>query len=44
MFDTYGSGLKFHFAATDRASLANIERAIYEVTMPEFNLLAPPQT
>ena len=44
MFDTYGGDLKLYFAAVDRSRIASVERAIYEVTMPEFNILAPPQT
>ena len=42
MFDTYGENLKLHFAAAERQKIANLERAIYEVTMPEYNVLAPP--
>lgn len=44
MFDTYGSELRLYFSTVDRSRIASVERAIYEVAMPEFNLLAPSQT
>ena len=44
MFDTYGRNLKLNFAAADKRRIASLERAIYEVTMPEYNILAPPLT
>ena len=42
MFDTYGSSLQLHFTTIKQSRIASVERAIYEVTMPEFNILAPP--
>ena len=44
MFDTYGSELKLYFSTVDRSRIASVERAIYEIAMPEFNILAPSQT
>ena len=44
MFDTYGSELRLYFSTVDRSRIASVERAIYEVAMPEFNVLAPSQT
>ena len=44
MFDTYGSDLRFYFSTVDRSRIASVERAIYEIAMPEFNILAPSQT
>ena len=44
MFDTYGGELKLYFSTVDRSRIASVERAIYEVAMPEFNILAPSQT
>ena len=42
MFHTYENSAKLLFAALPEHDLARIERAIYETTMPEFNLIAPP--
>ena len=41
MFRVYGSSVKLRFASTAGVTIAKIERAIYETTMPEFNLIAP---
>ena len=42
MFTTYGDAVKMLFAALGGSQIANVERAIYETTMPEFNRVAPP--
>ena len=42
MFETYGEAAKMHFSASSVDQIARLERAIYETTMPEFNLMAPP--
>lgn len=44
MFDIYGRNLRLHFAIVEQSRIASVERAIYETTMPEFNILAPPAT
>lgn len=44
MFDTYGSDLRFYFSTVNRSRIASVERAIYEIAMPEFNILAPSPT
>ena len=42
MFETYGDSLTMKFAEIDAGRISNVERAIYETTMPEYNLIAPP--
>ena len=42
MFDVYGETAKMMFAGASVDEIAGLERAVYEVTMPEFNLIAPP--
>ena len=42
MFETYNEGVKMFFAPVEESRIAHVERAIYETTMPEFNVIAPP--
>ena len=42
MFSTYNETIRMLFAPSSEVQIANIERAIYETTMPEFNLVTPP--
>ena len=44
MFETYKESVQLYFSTAPKAKIAKIERAIYEVVMPEFNLIAPPNT
>lgn len=43
MFNAYGDVAKFLFAPVPAEQLGKVERAIYEVTAPEFNEVAPPE-
>lgn len=42
MFENYGENIELLFAGLPKDRLAPVERAIYETTMPEYNLRAPP--
>ena len=42
MFAAYRDKIKFLFAPTAPDRLARVERAIYETTLPAFNIIAPP--
>ena len=42
MFETYKEDVKMFFAPVPATRIASVERAIYETTMPEFNMIAPP--
>ena len=42
MFSVYKEHLKMLFTPIPRDQLPQIERAIYETTMPEYNLITPP--
>ena len=41
MFRTYGNEVRMKFAKVSTGNLSAVERAIYETTMPEYNLIAP---
>ena len=41
MFRVYGDGARFRFCRLPTERIAEVERAIYETTMPEFNMIAP---
>ena len=42
MFETYKEDVQMFFAPVPATRIASVERAIYETTMPEFNMIAPP--
>ena len=42
MFETYKENLQLYFSEVSETKISEIERAIYESVMPEFNLIAPP--
>ncbi len=42
MFTTYRESLTLSFAVVPASKLASVERAIYETTMPAYNMVAPP--
>ena len=42
MFSTYTSNLELLFAKVAASDIARVERAIYELTSPEFNGNTPP--
>ena len=42
MFETYNEDVRMFFAPVPATHIASVERAIYETTMPEFNMIAPP--
>ena len=44
MFRTYGNAIKMKFARLDMDDLSAVERAIFEMTMPEYNIIAPTAT
>ena len=44
MFEVYEARLSILFAPLPEASIASVERAIFETTMPEYNLNTPPET
>lgn len=44
MFKIYKENVQLYFSTVPKAKIAEIERAIYEVVMPEFNLITPPNT
>lgn len=41
MFETYGEDIRLFFVALPADKIAGVERAIYELTMPEYNLVTP---
>ena len=41
MFETYGEDIRLFFVALPANDIAAVERAIYELTMPEYNLVTP---
>ena len=42
MFTTYNEDVRMFFAPVAESRIASVERAIYETTMPEFNVITPP--
>ena len=44
MFNTYGNSLLMKFSPLVVGDIDAVERAIYETTMPEYNLIAPTAT
>lgn len=43
MFEIYGHDVRLFFLPLPASQLSAVERAIYEVMMPEYNLVAPPE-
>lgn len=43
MFERYASSLKLVFASVEIQELYEVERCIYEVLRPEFNIISPPE-
>ena len=41
MFRVYENGARFRFCRLPNERIAEVERALYETTMPEFNMIAP---
>ncbi|MDE0100347.1 MAG: hypothetical protein OXM87_12200 [Truepera sp.] len=42
MFALYQEAIRLSFAAVAPNELASVERAIYETTIPAYNMIAPP--
>lgn len=43
MFETYGHDVRLFFLPLSTEQLSAVERAIFEILMPEYNLVAPPE-
>ena len=41
MFETYRDSLSLFFCGMRQAEIAKVEKAIYETTMPDFNIVSP---